>query len=271
MADVEEGGVGSAGYGVRVCDGFGLKGRWSISHRTKFTCSHVLLKKFGEYLSKEAMIWYHNLLANSIDSFAMLADSFVKAHAGAIKVENRKSTSSNLVASQQLKQNLKEHPAITWADVHNQCQSKIRVEDDQLGAPSGSVYPVRPIDRVKRDIDREPMSNRDLYQPYNEDRRSSGYGRGSMQNERRSDRGKSSRGLMSKNGFDKPIGPKEAPRRIKDTKWPRPIQFDLAQRDPNQICKYHGTHGHRTEDCRQLREEVARLFNNWHLREFLSD
>ncbi|XP_070040381.1 uncharacterized protein [Nicotiana tomentosiformis] len=37
------------------------------------------------------------------------------------------------------------------------------------------------------------------------------------------------------------------------------------------MCKYHGTHGHRREDCRQLREEVARLFNEGHLREFLSD
>ncbi|XP_070004697.1 uncharacterized protein [Nicotiana sylvestris] len=51
----------------------------------------VLLKKFRETLSKGAMIWYHNLPPNSIDSFAMLTDSFVKVHAGAIKVANRKS------------------------------------------------------------------------------------------------------------------------------------------------------------------------------------
>ncbi|XP_060202258.1 uncharacterized protein LOC132630711 [Lycium barbarum] len=37
------------------------------------------------------------------------------------------------------------------------------------------------------------------------------------------------------------------------------------------LCDYHGTHGHRTEDCRQLRDEVARLLKNGHLREFLSD
>nr|XP_009775766.1 PREDICTED: uncharacterized protein LOC104225621 [Nicotiana sylvestris] len=51
----------------------------------------VLLKKFGETLSKGAMIWYHNLPPNSIDFFAMLADAFVKAHAGAIKVKTKKS------------------------------------------------------------------------------------------------------------------------------------------------------------------------------------
>ncbi|XP_070029265.1 uncharacterized protein [Nicotiana sylvestris] len=37
------------------------------------------------------------------------------------------------------------------------------------------------------------------------------------------------------------------------------------------MYKYHVTHGHKTEDCRQLREEVSCLFNEGHLREFLSD
>ena len=72
-------------------------------HITAYTCAvkgndikddeieSVLLKKFGETLSKGAMMWYHNLAPNSIDSFAMLADSFIKAHAGAIKVATRKS------------------------------------------------------------------------------------------------------------------------------------------------------------------------------------
>ncbi|XP_070041217.1 uncharacterized protein [Nicotiana tomentosiformis] len=94
---------------------------------------------------------------------------------------------------------------------------------------------------------------------------------------------------MSKNSFDKRVDPTKAPRlceynfsidasgivsaigRIKDTRWPRPLQTDPSQRNPNQICKYHGTHGHRTEDYKQLREEVACLFNEDHLREFLSD
>ncbi|XP_070017461.1 uncharacterized protein [Nicotiana sylvestris] len=180
-------------------------------HVTSYTCTikgndledddieSVLLKKFGETLSKGAMIWYHSLPPNSIDSFAMLADSFVKAHAGAIKVATRKSdlfkvrqkdnemprkfvsrfqiermdlppvtddwavqaftqglNTRSSVVSQWLKQNLIEYPVITWADVHNQYQLKIRVENDQLGTPIGSIYPNRPMDRVKRDVDREP-------------------------------------------------------------------------------------------------------------------
>ncbi|XP_070004609.1 uncharacterized protein [Nicotiana sylvestris] len=94
---------------------------------------------------------------------------------------------------------------------------------------------------------------------------------------------------MSKSWFDKHTDPAEAPRlseynfskdasgivsairRIKDTKWPTSIQTDPSQGNTNLMCKYHGTHGHRTEDCRQLREEVARLFNEGHFREFISD
>ncbi|XP_070045813.1 uncharacterized protein [Nicotiana tomentosiformis] len=154
-------------------------------HVTSYTCTikgndleddeieSVFLKKIRETLSKGEMIWYHNLPPNSIDSFAMLVDSFVKAHVGAIMVETRKSELFKVkqrynemltefvsrfqmermdlppladdwsiqaftqelnvrssLASQQLKHNLVEYPAVTWADVHNQYQSKIRVEDD---------------------------------------------------------------------------------------------------------------------------------------------
>ncbi|XP_070020210.1 uncharacterized protein [Nicotiana sylvestris] len=71
-------------------------------HVTTYTCAvkgndlkddeieSILLKKFGETLSKGAMMWYHNLSPNSIDSFTMLEDS-IKVHAGAIKVATRKS------------------------------------------------------------------------------------------------------------------------------------------------------------------------------------
>ncbi|XP_070003824.1 uncharacterized protein [Nicotiana sylvestris] len=211
-------------------------------HITSYTCGikandlndneieSVLLKKFGETLSKGAMIWYHNLAPNSIDSFAMLADALVKAHVGSIKIRSQ----------------------------------------------------------AQRDTDRESRFNKEQYQPY-VDRRNNGPGRNAPQNDQRNDRGQNSRGLMSKSRYDKHTDPAEAPRllefnfsidapgivstigRIKDTKWAIPIQTDPSQINPNLMCKYHGTHGHRIEDCRKLREKVAWLFNDGHLREFLSD
>ncbi|XP_070007251.1 uncharacterized protein [Nicotiana sylvestris] len=188
----------------------------------------------------------------------------------------------SLIASRQLKHNLIEYPVVTWSDVHNYYQSKIRVEDDQLGAPSGSVYPNRFAAKPPRDADRESRSNNERYQPYVE-QRNNGSGRNAHRNDRRNDRGQSSRGLMSKSGFDKHTNPMEVPQlseynfsvdasgivstigRIKDTRWPRPIQTDTSQRNPNLMCKNHGTHGHRTKDCWQIREEVAQLFNKGHL------
>nr|XP_009596970.1 uncharacterized protein LOC104092978 [Nicotiana tomentosiformis] len=223
----------------------------------------------------------------------MLADAFVKAHAGPIKVKMRKSDLFKVkqmdneilkefvlrfqmlrmdllpivddwavqaftqglnprrsVASQQLKQNLVEYLAVTWADE------------------------LRPV--------------RDRYQPYGIDQRENRFERHPIRNDKRNDQGPISRGLMSKSGFDKMLGSREAPRLsenyfnvdvaiivsaigIKETKWRRPLQSDHAKRDPSLVCKYYGTRGHRSEDCQQLREEVARLFNNGHLRELQSE
>ncbi|XP_070024849.1 uncharacterized protein [Nicotiana sylvestris] len=181
----------------------------------KFTCGikgndlnddeieSVLLKKFGETLSKGAMIWYHNLAPNFIDSLDMLVDTFVKAHVGSIKVATRKSdvfkvqqrndemlrefmskfqwermeltpvsddwavqafmqglNERSLIASRQLKQNLIKYRAMTWSDVHNHYQSKIMVEDDQLGASSGSVRPNKFTAKPPRDTNRESRFNK---------------------------------------------------------------------------------------------------------------
>nr|XP_009597619.1 uncharacterized protein LOC104093561 [Nicotiana tomentosiformis]XP_016496920.1 PREDICTED: uncharacterized protein LOC107815801 [Nicotiana tabacum] len=58
---------------------------------------------------------------------------------------------------------------------------------------------------------------------------------------------------------------------IKEAQFLKPIRSDPSQRDPNLWCEYYGTHDHETRDCRHLREEVATLLKNGHLRELLSD
>ncbi|XP_070046292.1 uncharacterized protein [Nicotiana tomentosiformis] len=50
----------------------------------------VLLKKLKETLTKGALTWYSFFPEHSIDSFEMLADSFIKAHVVARKVHARK-------------------------------------------------------------------------------------------------------------------------------------------------------------------------------------
>lgn len=56
---------------------------------TKQEFESVLVKTFGETLTKGALTWYSLLPENSIDPFAELADLFIKAHSGAQKVEKR--------------------------------------------------------------------------------------------------------------------------------------------------------------------------------------
>ncbi|XP_070040156.1 uncharacterized protein [Nicotiana tomentosiformis] len=105
--------------------------------------------------------------------------------------------------------------------------------------------------------------------------------------DRRTDRGRNSRSLQDReiSGSRDSSYPKlleynfnvsvvelvSAMRNIKEARFPRPMKSDPNQRDPNLWCEYHGTNGHRTGDCRHLREEVAMLLKNGHLREFLSD
>ncbi|XP_060210426.1 uncharacterized protein LOC132637336 [Lycium barbarum] len=254
----------------------------------------VLLKKFGEILSKGAMIWYHNLPEHSIDSFAMLADAFVKAHAGAIEAFTKGLNARSSIISIELKQNLIEYPAIAWADVHTRYQSNIRVEDNKILRDAlVSWHSDKGRDHSRRVVDRDSRSSHDRYQPYPLDRRGNGHnsesGKNDRRNDRRNGRGQNSRGLINRNAIDRAPGNKETPTlseynfcvdvatiaaaviRNKERRHSRPIQSDPEKRDKSLICKYHHTHGHRTEDCRQLREEVARLFNLGHLREFLSE
>ncbi|XP_070056160.1 uncharacterized protein [Nicotiana tomentosiformis] len=56
---------------------------------TKQEIESVLVKKFGETLTKGALTWYSLLPENSINSFADLTNLFIKAHSWAQKVKKR--------------------------------------------------------------------------------------------------------------------------------------------------------------------------------------
>lgn len=60
-----------------------------MNNVTKLRIELALVTKFREMLKKETLTWYSLLSKNSISSFAELADSFVKAHIGAKKVEKK--------------------------------------------------------------------------------------------------------------------------------------------------------------------------------------
>ncbi|XP_009605952.2 uncharacterized protein [Nicotiana tomentosiformis] len=171
-----------------------VKGNDLAPHEIEF----VLLKKFRETLMRRALTWYSLLPEHSVDSFEMLADSFIKAHTGARKVQARKADIFRIAqgdpellrefvirfqkermlllvvpdewaaraftkglnlrssdASQKLKESLLEFQVMTWTDVHNWYESKIRIENDQIGFPSSAKGREKSKEKSKDNFDKD--------------------------------------------------------------------------------------------------------------------
>ena len=53
-------------------------------------------------------------------------------------------------------------------------------------------------------------------------------------------------------------------------RWPSQMKTDSAKRDSTKYCEFHRDHGHRTDDCVQLRREIEYLIRRGHLRRFVA-
>ncbi|GFY93780.1 hypothetical protein Acr_09g0002260 [Actinidia rufa] len=54
-------------------------------------------------------------------------------------------------------------------------------------------------------------------------------------------------------------------------KWPGKIKTDPQKRNRNKYCEFHRDHGHNTEDCFQLKEQIADLIKRGYLRKYVAD
>ncbi|GFY91374.1 hypothetical protein Acr_07g0015700 [Actinidia rufa] len=54
-------------------------------------------------------------------------------------------------------------------------------------------------------------------------------------------------------------------------KWPGKIKTDPQKRNRNKYCEFHRDHGHNTEDCFQLKEQIADLIKRGYLRKYITD
>ncbi|XP_050242331.1 uncharacterized protein LOC126691321 [Quercus robur] len=62
------------------------------------------------------------------------------------------------------------------------------------------------------------------------------------------------------------------PRQIKDEhylQWPRPLHSSPNVRDKNKYCRFHRDHGHNTEDCRDLKEQIEELIRKGKLQKYV--
>ena len=52
-------------------------------------------------------------------------------------------------------------------------------------------------------------------------------------------------------------------------KWPRPLYSSLNVHDKNKYCQFHKDHGHNTEDCRDLKEQIEELIRKGKLQKYV--
>ena len=52
-------------------------------------------------------------------------------------------------------------------------------------------------------------------------------------------------------------------------KWSRPLHSSLNIRDKNKYCRFHKDHGHYTEDCRDLKEQIEELIQKGKLQKYV--
>ncbi|XP_057505736.1 uncharacterized protein LOC130789027 [Actinidia eriantha] len=53
-------------------------------------------------------------------------------------------------------------------------------------------------------------------------------------------------------------------------KWPGMIKIDPQKRNRNKYCEFHRDHGHNTEDCFQLKEQIVDLIKKGYLRKYVA-
>ncbi|XP_065629624.1 uncharacterized protein LOC136067530 [Quercus suber] len=52
-------------------------------------------------------------------------------------------------------------------------------------------------------------------------------------------------------------------------KWPRPLHSSPNVHDKSKYCRFHKDHGHYTEDCRDLKEQIEELIRRGKLQKFV--
>ena len=54
-------------------------------------------------------------------------------------------------------------------------------------------------------------------------------------------------------------------------KWSGKIKTNSLQRNKNKYCEFHKDRGHNTEDCFQMKDQIADLIKKGYLRRFVVD
>ncbi|XP_052193833.1 uncharacterized protein LOC127802169 [Diospyros lotus] len=220
-----------------------------MDHLDLFT-SHMMVQDasdamwcrvFLATLEGHARAWYSNLAHHSIVSFAQLRGSFL-AHFAPLRRHQRSTMALNALRPGPFAQSLAKTPPSTFTDILGRATKYINAEE---------VIQAKRAEHVeKKDKKKHPEEMRS------------------------DDRREKHRPRWDSGGFT----PLNAPRAEilatiegKDyLKKPRPMKAPSDKRNRSKYCRFHRDHGHDTEECHQLKEEIQELINRGFLRTYVA-
>ncbi|GFY90877.1 hypothetical protein Acr_07g0010730 [Actinidia rufa] len=231
-------------------------------------CSdEIMCKTFSATLKGPARSWFRKLSPGTIDSFGELSRLFV---ANFISCRNRQKNASHLFTVHQKEtESLKDfvkriQPSYTGSR-GSQRQTKPTSISPQRSYPTAK--------RRRRGKDDHKRKEPDTRQ--NDYREETRYKRPDRDPKRSNNR----RPRTPPRRLEFILPPLNAPvaqvlSKIKHeefVKWPEKIKTDPRKRNRSKYCEFHWDHGHNTEDCFQLKEQIADLIKRGYLRKYVAD
>ncbi|XP_065623282.1 uncharacterized protein LOC136064862 [Quercus suber] len=250
--------------------------------------NEILCRSFPTTLKEAAREWFTKLPTSSIDTFEQLSNAFLRHFIGG---QRPKRTADHLLTirqgeedtlrsyvkrftretlevdeaddmvqlttfkaglkSRELVTSLAKNPPKTMAEMLLKAQKYMNAEDALASIRDGG----RPGDKGRREDDRRGQK-RDRPDRRNNDK------------VRRKD-DKSPR-MVKFTPLVMPVD--KILTQIQDEhylKWPRPLHSSPSVRDRSKYCRFHKDHGHYTEDCKDLKEQIEELIRKGKLQKFI--
>ncbi|GFS29200.1 hypothetical protein Acr_00g0005780 [Actinidia rufa] len=231
-------------------------------------CSdEVMCKAFSATLKGPARSWFRKLSSGTIDSFGELSRLFV---ANFMSCRNRQKNASHLFTVHQKEtESLKDF-------VKRFNQAILEVEDPSDKSKADKYIAAEELAEAKRrrrkkdDHKRkEPDTRRN---DYREETRYKRPDRDPKHSNNRRPRTPPRRPEFILPPLNAPVAQVLSEIKHEEfVKWPGKIKTDPQKRNRNKYCEFHRDHGHNTEDCFQLKEQIADLIKRGYLRKYITD
>ncbi|GFS41820.1 hypothetical protein Acr_00g0076520 [Actinidia rufa] len=229
-------------------------------------CSNeVMCKAFSATLKGPARSWFQKLSPGTMNSFGDLSRLFV---ANFMSCRNRQKNASHLFTVHQ-----KETESLK--DFVKRFNQAILEVEDPSDKQSRQVYRRKELAEAKRrrrgkdDHQRKEPDTRRI--DYREETRHKRPDRDPKRSNDRRPRTPPRRPEFILPPLNAPVAQVLSEIKHEEfVKWPRKIKTDPQKKNRNKYCEFHRDHGHNTEDCFQLKEQIADLIKRGYLRKYVA-